>query len=72
MKNSPVIRVKDDEGNMMNINANRVVMFYEHNGKTVVEVSTGNDYTLRCSERSFRGYMNKALGVTKEEKINEE
>lgn len=72
MKNSPVIRVEDTSGVKLNINASQVVMFYEHSGKTVVHCADTDEYTLKCSERSFRGYMNKALGVTEEEKINEE
>lgn len=72
MKNSPIIRVEDTDGDKININANHVYYFYEKQGKLVVRMANGGVYGLKCSERSFRGYMNKALGGTKEEKTNEE
>lgn len=72
MKNSPIIRIEDTSGDKLNINASQVVMFYERGGKTYVYCANTDEYTVKCTERSFRGYMNKALGVTKEEKASEE
>ena len=67
MKNSPLIRVKDLDGDNLNINANYVVMFFSKNDKVQVHLSDDSVQILDCTERSFRSYMNKALGVSKKE-----
>ena len=72
MKNSPIIKVKNSEGTI-NLNANHVVYFIPAGANAVeVGMSDGSDFSVECTERSFRSYMNKALGVTKEEKASEE
>lgn len=66
MKNSPIIKVKNTDGIQVNINANHVVSFAAKNGSVVeVQTTAGLSYDLDCTERSFRSYMNKAYGVSK-------
>lgn len=65
MKNSPIIKVKTALGVQVNLNANHVISFADINGKLEVTVTGGLTYRLDCTERSFRSYMNKAYGVSK-------
>lgn len=65
MKNSPIIKVMNANGIQVNINANHVVSFANMTGKLEVVVTGGLTYRLDCTERSFRSYMNKAYGVSK-------
>lgn len=65
MKNSPVIKVMNTDGKQLNINANHVISFCAEGCGVQVLVNGGVLYDLDCTERSFRSYMNKAYGVSK-------
>ena len=70
MKNSPIIRVKStEEGVQLNIIANHVVSFCAKDNTLEVLVTGNIVYSVDCTERSFRSYMNKALGVSKKEDV---
>lgn len=65
MKNSPIIKVMNTDGKQLNINANHVISFCAEDYGVQVLVSGGELYDLDCTERSFRSYMKKAYGVSK-------
>lgn len=65
MKNSPIIKVKDSRGDQININAMHVISFVHNGQELTVQMSNGTEFDVDCTERSFRSYMNKAYGVSK-------
>lgn len=65
MKNSPIIKVKNRSSEQVNLNANHVVSFDTSDGEVVVTMVNNDVHFLDCTERSFRSYMNKAYGVSK-------